>query len=461
MKAIILAYIIGGLNRGAALSQLTTVMIFMYKSKAKYNFALTIDTICLLSIASIFGSIFGTMLQPKLVKKFGRYITLRIVAVCTLIINSLSIPMIHWGYLFVFKILSGTFTVMQVTLVPAIGAEVLAPKIRGVVGALTNMSLQLSMIICNIIQYFICLDTRLYPVSLVFPCTMSVLMIILTFMMKEEPQKKDVEAQSTQTQEAAVVNQAQDASKTKLESIFQKKYIKSFVVAITMGMAIGATGINPVLQYSTIIFKDTFNSKKSGTIGALITSSISLGASLIVMPFIRRFKRKQLFVSGLTLMLLCFAALILVLYLKLEKTLSNDLVLCITAVMILSFHMSSASLFYIIIGEVFPLKIKTTAISIAMATASISVIIQTYVFPHMKQQENYVFFLCWMFLVYLCVIFFVPETSNKTLKEIELEMIPKKYHEVSDVKEKVDEPSVVTVANADIVISPSVSAVDQ
>ncbi|CAL6056337.1 Sugar_(And other) transporter family protein [Hexamita inflata] len=475
MKAIAYAYIIGGLNRGAVLCHLTTVIIMMHTIESKYKYTLTTDIISLLSIAAFIGSIVGTLLQPRLVKKFGRYNTLRIVAVLSFVMNALCMPHIHWGYLFVFKFMAGLTTVMQVTIVPAIGGEVLDSKVRGVVGSFLNISLQLAMIICNIIQFIICLHPNLYPVSLVFPCTMSVLMIILTFMMREEKPKADVEMQNTQTQEA-INNQTQIPV---TESIFQKKYIKSFVVAITMGMAVGAAGITPVLQYSTIIFKTTFKSKKSGTIGGIITSSESLVSALIMMPLIKRFKRKTLFITGLTLMLLCYIALIIVLYLDLEKTTSNNSVLCITAAMIFGYNISGASLFYIIIGEVFPQKIKTIASAIAMATVSVCVIIQTYVFPHLKQQENYIFYLVWMIIVYFLVIFVIPETSNKTLEEIEMEMIPKKYHAVKEVKiepaidtaneqnDENNEPEIqelqdeANISDRELVVSPSVTNFDQ
>ncbi|CAL5995685.1 Hexose_transporter [Hexamita inflata] len=432
MKAIIFAYIFGGLNRGATLCQLTTVSIQMYTAVAKYKYNLTVDIISLLSIASFIGSIIGMVFQSLSLKLFGFYVSLRIVAVINLIANCLCMIEVHWGYLFVFKIFAGFSSVMQVTLVPAIGGEQLEPKVRGIVGSLTNLTIQLSLVICNVIQYLVQQNNKYYPLTLVYPCAISLIMLIFCFIMKAPEAKSDVE---TRTGVQAEVETSQKQAVV-TESIFQMKYLKSFVVALTLGMSTGASGINPVLQYSTIIFKNTFNSPKSGTIGAIITACISLASCLITMPVVKRFKRKQLFNGGLGVLLLCFVALIIILYLELDnKTLSDDLVLCITSVMILSFNISSASLFYIVISEVFPRQIKTAAIGFAMAAAVASVIIQTYVFPHMNQQENYVFFLCWMFVVYIFVVFAIPETANKTLEEIELEMIPKKYWTQKDEKE--------------------------
>ncbi|CAL6016922.1 Sugar_(And other) transporter family protein [Hexamita inflata] len=431
MKPIVFAYILGGMNRGAVLCQLTTVSMKMYIMVAKYNFTLNIDIISLLSVASFIGSIIGMLLQPNFLKWFGFYVSLRIVAVLNLIANGLCMLEIHWGYLFALKIFAGFTSVMQVTLVPAMGGELLEPKIRGIVGSLTNLSLQLSMVICNVIQYFVQQNPKLYPVTLVYPSAISIAMIILCFIMKAPKVKDDVEMRST-------ISVEQDLKPVvKSESIFQMKYFKSFIIAITMGMSVGASGINPVLQYSTLIFATTFKSKKSGTIGAIITSCISLASSAITMPFVKRFKRKQLFNTGLGVMLLCYVALIIILYSKLDnKTLSDDLVLCITSLMIFSFNISSASLFYIIIGEVFPRQVKTAAISFSMAASVGSLIIQTYVYPHLNQQENYIFFLCWMFVFYIFVVFAVPKTANKSLEEIELEMIPKKYQIANQTKEE-------------------------
>ncbi|CAL6051999.1 Hexose_transporter [Hexamita inflata] len=295
----------------------------------------------------------------------------------------------------------------MVTAIPAIGAEVLDAKIRGTVGSLTNVSLQLSMVLSNVVQFFISSNSKFYPVSVVLPSVFALLMIIICFMLKEGEGQKKVK----------VVN----------DNLMQRKYVKTVIVAVSLGMSIGATGLNPILQYSTIIFKDTFNSPKSGTIGSIITSSLSFIFSIVVIPMIKKYKRKSLFILGLNLILICQLTIIITLYLNPPKKTQNGIILGATFAFIFCYAFSSGSLFFVIMGEVFPVQVKTICVNIVMGVNLITLLITTFIFPLLKQQENYLLYVCWVILVQILIIVFIPETHNKTLEQIEMEMIPEEF----------------------------------
>ncbi|CAL6051985.1 Sugar_(And other) transporter family protein [Hexamita inflata] len=420
MKIVILAYVIGGLTRGTMLYQLTTVLIQMYTGISPVTYTLTPTIIAVLSISCLLGSLIGTVLTLKLVKRLGRETSLRLVSILTLVLNIIAAPAVHWGYLFVCKALGGVTTVLMVTMIPEIGAEQLDARIRGIVGSLTNVSLQLSMVLCNIIQYFICLKNAFYYISHVLPSFLSVVMIILSFMMKEKSAKE-------KTLEEIVP-----------ESILQKKYKKSLIVALSLGMSIAATGINPILHYSTIIFEETFSSPKSGTIGALITSGVSFLASIFTLPLIKKYKRKTLFCLGLNIMIACYITFIVTLYvLPMQSSTSKIIILAATAVAIVSYHFSSGALFFIIMGEVFPRNIKTVSINITMGTCVLAILITIFIFPLMSQQSNYIMYLCWVLLVEFLIIVFIPETHNRSLTEIEAMMVLAEYR--IDMENKVEQ----------------------
>ncbi|CAL6003147.1 Sugar_(And other) transporter family protein [Hexamita inflata] len=413
MLAIVITYIIGGLTRGTVLYGLTTVIIQMNNNTALIKYNLTKGVTSLLSVACLLGSIVSTILAPKLIGKIGKTNTLRFVSFLSLVANILIFPAIHWAYLFVFKSIAGFATVLLITVVPLIGVEQLDPKIRGVVGSLTNVTLQGGMFISYIIQYFISSQDRFYPLSVVLPTILSIAMIGMSFIIKERKQEV------SETTNTVVVQ----PNITKI-NIWQKKYTKSFIVAISLGMSIGATGSSPILQYSTLIFKNSFNSPKSGTIGAIIMSGISFIAALAALPVVRRYKRKTIFTIGLNIILCCYIIMITVMYVKPAKKVSDAIILATTIVFIISYAFSSGSLFFVIMGEVFPPQIKSIFVNMSMAINQLTLLITTFIFPLLKQQENYILYFCWVVLVEVLIIKFVPETHNKLLSQIEFEMIP-------------------------------------
>ncbi|CAL5985361.1 Major_facilitator superfamily protein [Hexamita inflata] len=265
---IILTYTFGGLVRGAALYGLSTVIINMLQDSSKISFVTTNVVISLLSTGCSMGSIVGTIIGPKIIQKMGQIKALQMVSLITLAANILMFPSIHWAYLFGLKIISGVSSVLLLTIIPLICMQQVDSKLRGIVGSLSNLNMWASMFICNIIQYFICQSSKLYPISQIYPTVISVVMTIMSYIVKEQVKEQQTLSSST----------------IKNESIFQKQFKTCFIVAFSLGMSLGSTGFTPILQYSTLIFKNNFSSPKSGTIGAIITLGSSCNQICICKP---------------------------------------------------------------------------------------------------------------------------------------------------------------------------------
>ena len=75
------------------------------------------------------------------------------------------------------------------------------------------------------------------------------------------------------------------------------------MVAISIGVANPGSGINPILNYSTVIFKSLIDSPKSAAIGSLIVIGISLLSATVSLIFIRHVRRRALLCFGMVGML--------------------------------------------------------------------------------------------------------------------------------------------------------------
>ncbi|CAL5990473.1 Sugar_(And other) transporter family protein [Hexamita inflata] len=402
---IISIYTISGLTRGAALYGVSTIIIEMTKQSSVYPYETPKTVITLMSTGCLIGSIIGSAVGPQIIFKLGRIRSLRFMSLLILLVNILMFPSIHWVYFFVLRIISGISSVFLVTIVPQICIQQVEPKHRGIIGSLTNLNMWTGKFIGDIIQYLVCQDAHLYPVTQVFATVMSVAMVIMSYTIKEQTQQH-----SSQTA-------------PQKENVWQTKYQTCFAVAISVGMCLGSTGFTPILQYSTLIFKSSFDSPKSGAIGAIITSGITTVSCFLALPVVRKFPRKILFLVGQILMMLCCLAMIIILYLNLSKKTSDNIILALTVIYIVAYSFSTGTLFFVLMGEIFPLHVKPFFVNLTMGTNMLSILIVTFIFPLMKQQQNYIIYFVWTGLVLILINAFVPESFNKTSEMINEKMM--------------------------------------
>ncbi|CAL5977356.1 Hexose_transporter [Hexamita inflata] len=279
---IIQAYIYCGLSRGSLIASVSTVTIKMYSLSCFYPFDLSKPIISTISVSVLVGSALGSFIASPIIKKLGRRKTLICFSLIQVVSEIFTFIPVNWIYLSIFRIIAGVASNFTLTSVPMLCAEFLEPIQRGAIGSVLNIAISSGIVITNVIQYFICLNYKLYWIIMLLPVLSSLFTFIISFKLLEI------------NQNIGIVQQT--------EKIFQYKYIRCFLVAIGLGFLISGTGINPALQYSTIILKNSFDNVRSSSIGSIISTGINLIASIIALPIIRRFKRKSLLSFGFSFM---------------------------------------------------------------------------------------------------------------------------------------------------------------
>ncbi|CAL6074404.1 Hexose_transporter [Hexamita inflata] len=283
------------------------------------------------------------------------------------------------------------------SVVPMLCAEFIQPKLRGIVGSVLNASICCGIVLTNLVQYFICLQDQLYWIIIIIPVASSTLTLIISFKLQETSQ---------------LVGKVENTTK-----IFQKQFTKCFIVAFGLGFMLSGTGINTVLQYSTIIFKNSFNNKKSSSIGALISSSINMISSFIAVPIIRKIHRKKIISCGFFVMLIAYVIYIISQQNFILQDQSNTLVIIASCLISFACASSSSPMFYIVNSEVFPLAIKTKMMVIVMFINFSSLITITFIFPLISLTNNVIIYICLVIMMLIVLMIYLPETKGKTLQE--------------------------------------------
>lgn len=115
---LLMVDLFAGLNQGIATSNCNTVVIKGYINPPA-NEIIENYIISLLSVAHLIGSVIGSFSCSILLDKLGPKNLSMISGLTAAIFHAISIPRVHWGYLFAMRLLMGIPSAIISTVVPS------------------------------------------------------------------------------------------------------------------------------------------------------------------------------------------------------------------------------------------------------------------------------------------------------------------------------------------------------
>jgi SP family facilitated glucose transporter-like MFS transporter 3 len=199
----------------------------------------------------------------------------------------------------------------------------------------------------------------------------------------------------------------------------------SLIVGVVLQLAQQFSGINAVMFYANLFFKNVgLQDPLVGTCLVGTVNVISTGVALVLMDTAGR--RPLLIYSCVGMIVSLFVLTLgLLKYLPFANMVSVGGVMCF----VWFFEIGMGPIPWLIVAEMFPAKPRATAMSIATMVNWICSFIVGLVFPTMQSRLNefsFVPFATCMVLALLFVLKYVPETKGKTILEIQLELNQKK-----------------------------------
>ncbi|MEO9869426.1 sugar porter family MFS transporter [Ekhidna sp.] len=206
---------------------------------------------------------------------------------------------------------------------------------------------------------------------------------------------------------------------------------KSFLPIVLIGTALSAlqqlTGINAVLYYGADIFEKALGFGQEDVLKQqLLLAGVNLLCTFIAMGTVDKFGRKPLIYLGCIGMTIGFLMLGITL-----KTGHVGLVSLIgILVFIGSFALSMGPVVWVLLSEMFPNKIRSLAMSVAVAaqwgmnylvSQSFPIVVESEINqgPFWNQSLPYFIFISFILATLLLTYKFIPETKGKSLEELE------------------------------------------
>jgi SP family xylose:H+ symportor-like MFS transporter len=208
---------------------------------------------------------------------------------------------------------------------------------------------------------------------------------------------------------------------------FSKMILGIIVIGTVFSMLQQFTGINAVLYYGADIFEKALGFGKDDVlIQQILLAFVNLVFTFVAMFTVDKFGRKPLLYIGSIGMLVGF----LLLGVTLQQQSVGFLSLLGVLIFIGSFALSMGPVVWVLLSEMFPNRIRSVAMSVAVAAQWFANYIVSQSFPIVMGSEvnnsptwngslPYFIFIVFILIIMFVTYKFIPETKGKTLEEIE------------------------------------------
>lgn len=210
-------------------------------------------------------------------------------------------------------------------------------------------------------------------------------------------------------------------------SYFSKAILGIIVIGTVLSMLQQFTGINAVLYYGADIFEKALGFGKEDVLAQqILLAFVNLVFTFVAMFTVDKFGRKPLLYIGSIGMIVGF----LLLGVSLQQESVGMVSLIGVLVFIASFALSMGPVVWVLLSEMFPNKIRSVAMSVAVAAQWAANYVVSQSFPMVMGSETnnsapwngslpYFIFIAFIILIVFVTYKFIPETKGKSLEEIE------------------------------------------
>lgn len=385
---------------------------------------------------ALIGTIIGALVCGKPAEKYGRKHLLIIIAYLYLLSAIGSAVIVNW-YSFMFFRFAGGLAVGASSVVgPMYIAEISPSRWRGRFVAFFQFNIVLGIVIAYLTNYSVVGIPHDWQWMLGIEAFPALFFGLLLLTVPESPRWLIKREQITQARaifekigESAIDKEIQDirdsfeSNNTADERLFQKKYFYPLLIAFLISSFNQLTGINAILYYAPRIFELSGLFREGAMIQSIVIGLTNLTFTMIGMILIDKAGRKRLIGFGSIGM---FVALFLVARgFYLEHFEGYYMLVCLMGY-IAFFAVSLGATIWVVISEVFPNSIRAQGQVFGSMTHWVWSALLSWFFPVFLSIGGVYIFGFFSVIALGSLIFAIklPETKDKSLEEIQKELVP-------------------------------------
>ena len=210
----------------------------------------------------------------------------------------------------------------------------------------------------------------------------------------------------------------------RFSELFKGKMFRILVIGILLAVFQQVTGINVIMYYAPAIFKSTGMGNESALFNTMIMGLVNLTFTVVSILLIERLGRRLLMIIGSAGMGLFLFAISTAYF---TNNFTGYLVLVFIMGYLAFFALSLGPIVWVLIGEIFPNRLRSHATSLAVFCLWGANFIVSFTFPVLLRWLKGGFtFMIYAIMCVLCLVFvfkYLAETKGKSLEQIEKELV--------------------------------------
>jgi MFS transporter, SP family, arabinose:H+ symporter len=382
------------------------------------------------------GCIIGVMISGKPADVLGRRITL-LVAALLFLISAVGSALSHHLYVFIcFRFLGGIAVGTASMLSPMYISEISPAEKRGSLVSLNQLAIVVGILVAFFSNFLLAqIGDNNWRWMLAVMGLPALLFFITLLFIPESPrwlvQKgKDDDAykilERINGTEAAEkeMNEVKESiakeEKGTYKEVFSKRIRPLIWIGIVVAVFSQVTGINSIMYYAPMIFAKTGIGINNALMQTIAVGGVNLIFTFVAIKYIDKFGRKPLLIAGTSGMTISLFVLAIAFYMH---EFGGYLILIFVLVYIASFAASLGPVTWVFVAEIYPNRLRSKAMSVAVVFLWAAVFVVSFTFPYILNVLGggtaFLLFgvMCVIYLIFLLTK--VPETKGKSLEELE------------------------------------------
>lgn len=385
--------------------------------------------------AVLLGALIGSAFSGRMMDILGRRKALLFVAIIFVVGTLMTSLASNYFILIVGRALLGIAIGIGSFTAPLYLAEIAPQKIRGILVSLNQLTITIGILSAYIVDYY-CAESENWRLMLGLGTIPAVILLVGSFFLPESPRWLVLKGFITEAhdiltrirtlnvqRELTEIKQSIEQKQGTWRMLFSKKLRSIVFISLGLSFFQQATGINTIIYYAPTILQMTgFNQASSAILATLAIGIFNVLFTVIALPLIDFWGRRPLLLIGIFGMFISLVAQCIAFYFP-ELTQLRWIAMGSMVFYIACFAMSLGPIMWLVISEVFPLEIRGLGISLAISASwafnmlvALTLLTSIEAFGVSGAFSIYAIFCV---LGVLFVYFFVPETKDCSLEEIE------------------------------------------
>ncbi len=387
------------------------------------------------------GAVAGALIAGRIADKIGRHITVMITAVVFILGVLLAAFSPTFPVLLIARIIIGLAVGSASMVVPLYIGEIAPPRYRGGLVSLNQLAITSGILVSYLIDYGLS-STQNWRLMFGLAGIPALLLFVGMLFQKESPHwlirqgrldeartvlrrvraEDDIEAEIREVQEVS-------SSEQGIRALFTGRVRPLLLVGVALAVFQQITGINTIIYYAPSLLQGAGFGSNAALLANVVNGGVNVGMTIVAIWLLDKVGRRPLLLSGTAGMAvgMIVTACAFIGGSQLHGGLAG---LAIAGLLIYtgSFAVGLGPVFWLLIAEIYPLRIRGAAMSVAsMANWAANFVVTISFLTLLSAISGVGVFFLFGFLTLVALAYFwrkVPETKGRSLQEIERELVP-------------------------------------